>query len=110
VVKNRTLAKAISDVGWGEVVRRLEYKAAWYGRTLVKIGRWYSSSKRCSVCGCIKDALPLEVREWTCAQCGTQHDRDINAAKNVWAVGHTVLAYGETVRPATGSPRAGSSR
>lgn len=110
MVRNHALAKAISDVGWGELVRQLEYKANWYGRTLVKIDRWYPSSKRCSVCGYILESLALDVREWTCPQCGTHHDRDINAAQNICAVGLTVLAYGESVRPATGQPRAGSSR
>jgi putative transposase len=108
--RNHALAKAISDVGWGELVRQLEYKAAWYGRTLIKIDRWYPSSKRCSVCGYLLESLSLDVREWTCRQYGAHHDRDINAAQNVWAVGHTVLAYGETVRPAKGPPRTGASQ
>jgi putative transposase len=109
MVHNHALAKAISDVGWAELLRQLAYKAQWYGRTLVQIDRWYPSSKRCSVCGHLVESLPLEMREWMCPHCSTQHDRDINAAKNIWAVGHTVLAYGETVRPATASARAGAS-
>jgi putative transposase len=87
LVRNHTLAKAISDVGWSELVRQLEYKAAWYGRTLVKIDRWYPSSKRCHACGHVLDSLPLDVRQWTCPECGVRHDRDINAAKNILAVG-----------------------
>jgi len=88
----------------------LEYKAAWYGRRLVKIDRWYPSSKRCHDCGHILDSLPLDVRCWTCLACGVTHDRDVNAAQNMLAVGYTVSASGETVRPATASARAGASR
>jgi putative transposase len=99
LVRNHTLAKAISDVGWGEFVRQLDYKADWYGRTLVKIDRWYPSSKRCHACGFVLDTLNLTVRQWTCPQCDVRHDRDINAAKNILAVGLTVHACGETVRP-----------
>ncbi len=66
MVKHPTLAKAIHDVGWGEFLHLLTYKAAWYGRTLVSIDRWEPSSKRCSACGQVLDALPLEVRAWTC--------------------------------------------
>ena len=110
MAKHPTLAKAIHDVGWGEFVRQLEYKAAWYGRTLVKIDRWYPSSKRCSACGHILDALSLDIRHWTCPVCGIVHDRDVNAAQNILAVGLTVSAYGETVRPAKASARVGVSR
>ncbi len=103
MVKNHTLAKAISDVGWSEFVSQLEYKAKWYGRNLVKIDRFYPSSKRCSHCGHILDSLPLEVRQWTCPECGVTHDRDINAAKNVHAVGLTVFeAYGEACQTREG--------
>jgi putative transposase len=87
MVKNGSLSKAISDVGWSEFVSQLEYKAAWYGRTVVKIDRWYPSSKRCFDCGHILDSLTLDVRHWTCPGCGVQHDRDINAAQNILAVG-----------------------
>jgi putative transposase len=99
MVKNHKLAKAISDVGWGEFVRQLEYKAQWYGRTLVKIDKFYPSSKRCFDCGHILDSLSLDVREWACPECGVHHDRDSNAAKNILAVGLTVAACGEAVRP-----------
>lgn len=99
MVKNRKLALSISDAGWGELVRQLEYKAQWYGRTLVKIDQWFPSSKRCGHCGHIVEQLPLNVREWDCPQCGTHHDRDINAAKNILAVGHTVKVCGAGVRP-----------
>ena len=63
--------------------RQLEYKAAWYGRTLVKIDRWYPSSKTCSACGFVLETLDLDEREWTCPRCGSHHDRDINAARNI---------------------------
>ena len=99
MVKNHCLAKAISDVGWAELVRKLEYKAAWYGRTVVKIDKWYPSSKRCFDCGHVLDSLPLAVRVWTCPACGMVHDRDVNAAKNILAAGLAVAACGEAVRP-----------
>jgi putative transposase len=99
LVQNHCLAKAISDVGWSEFVRQLEYKALWYGRTLVKIDKWYPSSKRCFDCGHLLDSLTLDVRTWTCPQCGTVHDRDINAAKNILAAGLAVTACGESIRP-----------
>ena len=109
MVKHPTLAKAISDVGWGEFVRLLEYKAVWYGRTLVKIDRWYPSSKRCSRCGHVLDALPLAIRAWTCPACGAVHDRDVNAAQNILAVGLTASASGELVRPTKASARVGAA-
>jgi putative transposase len=101
LVRNHSLAKRINDAGWGELVRQLEYKADWYGRTLVRIDRWYPSSQRCHACGYIYAALTLDVRQWTCPnpKCGVRHDRDINAAKNILAVGLTVNAGGEAVRP-----------
>jgi len=110
MVRNHKLARSISDAAWGELVRQLTYKAAWYGRTLAKIDKWYPSSKRCSVCGHTLTSLPLAVRDWTCPACRTHHDRDVNAAKNICAVGLTVLACGEMVRPAKASARAGASR
>jgi len=107
MVRNRSLSKAISDVGWGEFVRQLEYKAEWYGRSLVKIDKWYPSSKRCFNCGHISDSLTLDVRSWTCPECDTSHDRDLNAARNIEAVGLTVLACGEAVRPGAVKARPG---
>ena len=110
MAKHPTLAKAIHDVGWGEFVRQLEYKADWYGRTLVKIDRWYPSSKRCYACGHVLDALSLDIRHWTCPACGVVHDRDVNAAKNILAVALTVAGSGETVRPTKASARVGASQ
>ena len=81
------VAKAIADVGWGELIRQLEYKAAWYGRTVVAIDRFFPSSKRCSVCDYLLEDLDLDVRQWTCPDCGTLHDRDTNAALNIKAEG-----------------------
>jgi len=97
--KNRHLAKSISDASWAEFVRQLEYKAQWYGRTLIGIDRWYPSSKRCSDCGHTVSKLPLSGREWVGPECGTIHDRDINAARNVLAAGLAVSAHGEAVSP-----------
>ena len=97
--RNRCLAKSISDASWSEFVRQLEYKAAWYGRKLVGIDRWYPSSKRCSDCGHTLSTLPLSMREWTCPECGVIHDRDVNAARNVLAAGLAASACGESVSP-----------
>lgn len=97
--KNRCLSKSIADASWSEFVRQLEYKARWYGRTLIGIDRWYPSSKRCSDCGHTVATMPLNVREWACPECGSIHDRDINAARNVLAAGLAVSAHGESVSP-----------
>jgi putative transposase len=99
MVKNRKLALAISDASWGELVRQLEYKCDWYGRTLVKIDRWFPSSKRCGECGHIVEKLPLNMWEWDCPSCGAKHDRDLNAANNILAAGLAVSVCGATVRP-----------
>jgi putative transposase len=94
------LAKSVHDAGWSSFVHMLEYKAARYGRTLVKIGRFEPTSQTCSTCGVKDGPKPLDVREWTCAACGTVHDRDINAAINVkTAAGLAVSACGAPVRP-----------
>jgi putative transposase len=99
MMKNRNLALAIADASWSELIRQLEYKAAWYGRTLVKIDRWFPSSKRCGHCGHVVDKLPLDIREWDCPECGTHHDRDVNAANNIKAAGLAVIVCGANVRP-----------
>ena len=98
MVKNRALAKAIHDVGWSEIVRQLDYKAKWYGRTFVQIDRFYPSSKRCSCCGHTLAALPLATRAWQCPECGAKHDRDINAAINIREAGMAILAGAEMLR------------
>ena len=99
MVKNHKLALAISDSGWSELIRQLDYKCRWYGRNLVAIDRWFPSSKRCSSCGHIVDKMPLNIREWTCLECGSNHDRDVNASKNILAAGLAVAVCGATVRP-----------
>ncbi|MER5320115.1 RNA-guided endonuclease TnpB family protein [Streptosporangium roseum] len=86
LVKNHRLARAIADASWRQVRTMLEYKAAWYGRELVVVDRWFPSSKLCSACGALQPSLPLNVREWVCA-CGATHDRDVNAARNILAAG-----------------------
>jgi len=95
------LAKSVHDAGWSAFVSMLEYKAARYGRTLVKIDRWFPSSKLCSACGAVAGSMPLNVRSWACL-CGAVHDRDVNAARNILAAGRAerLNACGGTVRPA----------
>ena len=99
MVKNTKLALSISDASWGELTRQLEYKCDWYGRTFVKIDRWFPSSKRCVECGHIVEKLPLDIREWDCPNCGAHLDRDVNAAKNILAAGLAVKVCGANVRP-----------
>ena len=90
LVRNRRLARAISDCGWGEFRRQLAYKCERYGRELVVIDRWYPSSKTCSACGHLLAELSLSTRHWTCPSCRARHDRDVNAAKNILAAGRAV--------------------
>ncbi|MEU1188462.1 RNA-guided endonuclease TnpB family protein [Streptomyces sp. NPDC005859] len=94
------LAKSVHDAGWTAFVNMLEYKAARYGRTLVKIGRYEPTSQVCSTCGVKDGPKPLTIREWTCTACGTHHDRDHNAALNVkQAAGLAATACGAPIRP-----------
>jgi len=83
MIKNRKLSKHIADASWGNFVNLLQYKADWYGRDIVKINRFYPSSKSCNECGWINQDLNLSVREWTCNSCGVIHDRDLNAGINI---------------------------
>ncbi|MBP1910610.1 putative transposase [Methanolobus bombayensis] len=83
MIKNHKLAQAISDVGWSEFIRKLTYKAKWYGKTILQIGRFDASSKLCNICGYKKDDLTLNDRGWECSSCKTLHDRDVNAAINI---------------------------
>ena len=87
MIRNRSLAKAICDCGWGTFRQMIEYKTARAGRHLIVTGRWYPSSKTCSACGHLLAGLSLTTRHWTCPSCGTRHDRDMNAAKNILAAG-----------------------
>ena len=105
MVKNHKLARAISDANWGELVRQLDYKADWYGRELIKIDRYFPSSKRCSNCGHVVEKLPLNIREWDCPECAAHHDRDINASINILAAGLAVSVCGATVRPSESKSR-----
>lgn len=98
MAKNHSLARSLRDASIGAAIRMIEEKAERYGKTVVKIDRWFPSSKTCSGCGHIVEKLPLSVREWTCPECGATHDRDANAAVNILAVGQTVSAHGGTVR------------
>ncbi|WP_444961325.1 RNA-guided endonuclease InsQ/TnpB family protein [Nocardiopsis sp. M1B1] len=109
LVKNRRLARAISDAAWRELRTMLEYKCAWYGRDLVVVDRFFPSSKLCSTAGCghIQASLPLHVRTWTCPRCGATHDRDVNAANNLRAAGLAASACGAGVRPQRESSRTG---
>ncbi|MFG3711902.1 RNA-guided endonuclease InsQ/TnpB family protein [Micromonospora sp. NPDC047730] len=86
MLRNHRLARAISDAAWSDLRAMLEYKAAWYGRTLVTVDRWLPSSKLCADCGQLTESLPLTIRTWQCP-CGATHDRDINAARNLLAAG-----------------------
>ena len=94
MMKNHCLAGTITDCGWYELTRQLEYKAAWYGRTIVKIDRFFPSSKTCSECHFVKQNLKLKDREWDCPECGTHHDRDVNAARIILLQGKKTTTVG----------------
>jgi len=84
MVKNDKLAQSISDVSWFEFIRQLQYKSDWYGKKIIKIDRYFPSSQICNNCGCINSEIKdLSIREWVCPECGTRHDRDINASINI---------------------------
>lgn len=108
--RNRRVSKSISDASWAEFFRQLEYKSLWYGREFHKIDRFFASSKICFDCGYIVNSMNLSVREWNCPQCGSIHDRDINAANNIKKKGFLELykikldeyidyRHGEDIRP-----------
>jgi putative transposase len=91
MLRNRHLSRALADGALAELQRQLECKCFWYGRTFVRVGRWFPSSKRCSACGFVKEELPLSARRWTCPECGVEHDRDVNAAINIRQEGLRIL-------------------
>jgi putative transposase len=112
MMANHCLAGAIGDSGWAELARQLAYKCEWHGRVLIRIGRFYPSSKLCSACGFQKASMPLDIREWQCPECRITHDRDVNAAKNILAVGlaESRNACGGSVSPVRPKGRAGNCR
>ena len=91
MVRNRRLARAIADAGWGELVRQIAYKAEWAGRVHVQVDPWFPSTKRCSACHAVREDLTLADRRWRCRGCGTGHDRDVNAARNLAQEGLRLL-------------------
>jgi putative transposase len=105
------LAKSVHDAGWSAFVAMLEYKARLYGREFRRIGRFEPTSQVCSACGAKDGPKPLSVREWTCAACGTSHDRDVNAARNIAALGRREAknARGGRVRPPLAAAQAGEA-
>ena len=110
MVRNRSLAQAIATSGWSEFLAQLDDKASWYGRTVVRLPRFFPSSKTCSACGHLLDKLDLGTRAWTCPQCGTRQDRDLNAAINLeMAAGRAAAVCGADVRPRHGDIRVGRS-
>jgi putative transposase len=90
-LKKTNLGKSISDAGWSEFIRQLDYKSQWYGKTFVKIDRFYPSSQICSSCGHKDGKKSLDIREWICSNCGIKHDRDLNAANNILVKGYSDL-------------------
>lgn len=94
MTKNHKLSKHIADASWGKFVTLLQYKCDWYGKELVKVNRFYPSSKTCSECGWINQELKLSDREWTCNSCGAIHNRDLNASKNILKEGLKIISAG----------------
>ncbi|MDN6345471.1 MAG: IS200/IS605 family element RNA-guided endonuclease TnpB [Tetragenococcus koreensis] len=92
MLRNHKLSKSISDVSWSSFVTKLQYKADWYGKEIIKIDKWFPSSQICSECGHKDGKKSLDIREWTCPICHTQHDRDINASINILTDGLRIQA------------------
>jgi len=98
MMRNHKLEKSIADSSWGYFLRKLKYKATWYGRDILEIDQWFPSSKRCNQCGYINNKLKLSDRAWVCQNCKETLDRDLNAAKNILTAGLAGLAFGENIR------------
>ncbi len=94
MVRNRRLARSIHDASMSEFLRLLDYKAGWYGKTMIKVDQWFPSSKTCSCCGHRMESMALGIREWDCPECGAHHDRDVNAARNILGQGLKQLGAG----------------
>lgn len=94
MIKNHKLSKHIADASWGNFVTLLQYKCDWYGKELVKVNRFYPSSKTCGDCGWINQELKLSDRKWTCKSCGVVHDRDVNASRNILKEGLKIFGQG----------------
>jgi putative transposase len=116
MMANHRLAQAIQDVAWSGFVSKLEYKAEWYGKEVVRIETFFPSSKTCSCCGHQKASLLLKERDWTCVSCNTKHDRDVNAATNILQRGITILSsgtddyrHGAKIRPVKAKASKGTS-
>ena len=97
MIKNHKLSKHIADARWGNFVTLLQYKCDWYGKELVKVNRFYPSSKTCGDCGWINQELKLSDREWTCKSCGVVHDRDVNASRNILKEGLKIYRQGLSI-------------
>lgn len=95
MLRNHKLAKSISDVSWSSFVKKLQYKADWYGRKMIKVDQWFPSSQICSKCGQKDGKKSLEIREWTCPLCHAHHDRDINASINILTEGLRIKSLTE---------------
>ena len=110
MMKNHCLAKAIGDVGWGMFTGFLEYKAARVGKGFIRVNRFFPSSKACSCCGHVVQSLPLNIRAWKCDKCGSLHDRDVNAAKNIAFEAQRIIAVGMTGTANRGNVRHSGGR
>lgn len=105
MIKNHKLSKHIADASWGRFLTFLEYKANWNDKEIIKIDRFFPSSKQCNNCGYINQNLKLDIREWTCTSCVEKHDRDLNASKNILkegikiSLGTNDYRLGDEIRP-----------
>lgn len=110
MIKNHCLAKAIGDVGWGMFTSFLEYKAARVGKGFIRVNRFFPSSKACSCCGHVVQSLTLNIRTWRCDKCGSLHDRDVNAARNIALEAQRIIAVGMTGTANRGNVRSKAGR